>query len=158
MQKRVGIRAFALVLMMLFIAGSALAETGAIRTYLTFRITTRTQSAVVNVGEDLQIEVGVDGVEPTSWQWYFKGEPITQDGDQRIYNLLNATEEDAGLYCLKAYRDDTLVVSVDVNVRVIDAVVMPASGDGSMPVAYAFAALAMGLAALMLLGYKRRHA
>ena len=158
MQKRVGIRAFALVLMMLFIAGSALAETGAIRTYLTFRITTRTQSAFVNVGEDLQIEVGVDGVEPTSWQWYFKGEPITQDGDQRIYNLLNATEEDAGLYCLKAYRDDTLVVSVDVNVRVIDAVVMPASGDGSMPVAYAFAALAMGLAALMLLGYKRRHA
>ncbi len=158
MQKRVGIRAFALVLMMLFIAGSALAETGAIRTYLTFRITTRTQSAVVNVGEDLQIEVGVDGVEPTSWQWYFKGEPITQDGDQRIYNLLNATEEDAGLYCLKAYKDDALVVSVDVNVRVIDAVVMPASGDGSMPVAYAFAALAMGLAALMLLGYKRRHA
>ncbi len=158
MQKRLGIRAFALVLMMLFIAGSALAETGAIRTYLTFRITTRTQSAVVNVGEDLQIEVGVDGVEPTSWQWYFKGEPITQDGDQRIYNLLNATEEDAGLYCLKAYKDDALVVSVDVNVRVIDAVVMPASGDGSMPVAYAFAALAMGLAALMLLGYKRRHA
>lgn len=158
MQKRVGIRAFALVLMMLFIAGSALAETGAIRTYLTFRITTRTQSAVVNVGEDLQIEVGVDGVEPTSWQWYFKGEPITQDGDQRIYNLLNATGEDAGLYCLKAYKDDALVVSVDVNVRVIDAVVMPASGDGSMPVAYAFAALAMGLAALMLLGYKRRHA
>ena len=39
MQKRVGIRAFALVLMMLFIAGSALAENGAIRTYLTFRIT-----------------------------------------------------------------------------------------------------------------------
>ena len=96
MQKRVGIRAFALVLMMLFIAGSALAENGAIRTYLTFRITTRTQSAVVNVGEDLQIEVGVSGVEPTSWQWYFKGEPIEQNGDQRIYNLLNATEEDAG--------------------------------------------------------------
>jgi hypothetical protein len=155
MQKRVGIRAFALVLMMLFIAGSALAENGAIRTYLTFRITTRTQSAVVNVGEDLQIEVGVSGVEPTSWQWYFKGEPIEQNGDQRIYNLLNATEEDAGL---KAYKDDTLVVSVDVNVRVIEPVIMPASGDGSMPVAYAFAALAMGMAALVVLGYKRRHA
>lgn len=158
MQKRVGIRAFALVLMVLFIAGSALAENGAIRTYLTFRITTRTQSAVVNVGEDLQIEVGVSGVEPTSWQWYFKGEPIEQNGDQRIYNLLNATEEDAGLYCLKAYKDDTLVVSVDVNVRVIEPVIMPASGDGSMPVAYAFAALAMGMAALVVLGYKRRHA
>lgn len=64
MQKRVGIRAFALVLMMLFVAGPALAESGAIRTYLTFRITTRTQSAVVNEGEDLQIEVGVNGVEP----------------------------------------------------------------------------------------------
>ena len=77
---------------------------------------------------------------------------------QRIYNLLNATEEDAGLYCLKAYKDDTLVVSVDVNVRVIEPVIMPASGDGSMPVAYAFAALAMGMAALVVLGYKRRHA
>lgn len=158
MQKRVGIRAFALVLMMLFVAGPALAESGAIRTYLTFRITTRTQSAVVNEGEDLQIEVGVNGVEPTSWQWYFKGEPIEQNGDQRIYNLVNAGEEDAGLYCLKAYKDDTLVVSVDVNVRVIAPVIMPASGDGSMPVAYAFAALAMGLIALVVLSYKRRHA
>lgn len=158
MQKRVRVRVFALVLMMLFAVGSACAESGAIRTYLTFRITTLTQSAVVNAGEDLQIEVGVSGVEPTSWQWYFKGEPIEQNGDQRIYNLLNASEEDAGLYCLKAYKDDAMVVSVDVNVRVIEPVLMPASGDDSIPVAYAFAALALGLAAMVALTCKRRHA
>lgn len=112
----------------------------------------------MNAGEDLQIEVGVSGVEPTAWQWYFKGEPIEQNGDQRIYNLLNASEEEAGLYCLKAYKDDAMVVSVDVNVRVIEPVLMPASGDDSMPVAYAFAALALGLAAMVALTCKRRHA
>lgn len=158
MQKRVGIRAFALVLMMLFIAGSALAENGAIRTYLTFRITTRTQSAVVNVGEDLQIEVGVSGVEPTSWQWYFKGEPIEQNGDQRIYNLLNATEEDAGLYCLKAYKDDTLVVSVDVNVRVIEPVIMPASGRRLDARRVCVRGAGDGNGCAGGSGYKRRHA
>ena len=72
-RRRVGI--FCLALFVAFALASAIAEGGAIRTYLTFRITTRTQSAIVNAGEDLQIEVGVEGVTPTRYQWYFEGQP-----------------------------------------------------------------------------------
>jgi len=157
MPKRMAVRTLIAFLLIVVFAGAALAE-GPIRTYLTFRITTRTQSAIANVGEDLQIEVGVDGVEPTEWQWYFEGEAIEEDGDQRIYNIVNAQTEDAGIYTLQAYRDGRMVLKVDVNVRVIDTTFIPASGDDSMPVYAAFIALGAALCAMTVLVRKRRQA
>ena len=141
MQKKTAF-VFLSVLIALVICASAFAETGAIRTYLTFRITTQTQSAIVDVGEDLQIEVGVDGVEPTGYQWYFEGKAIEKNGGERIYNLLNAQPEDAGIYTMEAYTGDEVALKVEVNVRVINPVVIPASGDDSVPVE-----IAIGLAA-----------
>jgi len=131
---------------------------GAIRTYLTFRITTRTQSAIVNVGEDLQIEVGVEGVTPTHYQWYFEGEKLTVNGNERVYNLVNASLEDQGIYRMEAYTGDKLQVMVEVNVRVIDPAELPETGDGSVPVEYAIAAAAVLAACAALLIVRRRRA
>ncbi|MBQ3079715.1 MAG: immunoglobulin domain-containing protein [Clostridia bacterium] len=156
MPKRAGIRLMIAILIVGLISGAALAEGGAIRTYLTFRVTNRTQSAIANVGEDLQIEVGVDGVEPTAWQWYFEGEKIENNADERIYNIVNAQMEDAGLYTMQAYQGDKMVLKVDVNVRVIDTTFIPASGDDSFPVYGAF--IALGIASLMaVLAFRRRQ-
>ncbi len=147
---------FLSVLIALVICVSAFAENGAIRTYLTFRITTQTQSAIVDVGEDLQIEVGVDGVEPTGYQWYFEGKAIEKNGNERIYNLLNAQPEDAGIYTMEAYNGDEVALKVEVNVRVINPVAIPASGDDSVPVEIALGAAAVAVCALVCLIAKRK--
>lgn len=146
----------AVVLVLVVLSAGALAEAGAIRTYLTFRITTETHSAIVNVGEDLQIEVGVEGVTPTSYQWYYEGAPIEKNGNERIYNLLNAQIEDEGIYTMEAYNGDKLALKVEVNVRVINPTVIPASGDGSMPVEAAFALAGAAALAVLVLIRKRR--
>ncbi len=146
----------AVILAFMICFSSAFAENGAIRTYLTFRITTQTQSAIVDVGEDLQIEVGVDGVEPTRYQWYFEGTAIEKNGSERIYNLLNAQTEDAGIYTMEAYTGDTLALKVEVNVRVINPTMIPASGDDSLPVEIAFAFAGAAVIMMAVLLKKRR--
>lgn len=138
------------------LTGSAFAQTGAVRTYLTFRITTQTQSAIVDVGEDLQIEVGVEGVEPTRYQWYFEGKAIEKNGTERVYNLLNAQPEDAGIYTMEAYTGDALALKVEVNVRVINPTYIPASGDDSLPVEFAFGAAGAMALMVAILFVKRR--
>ncbi|MBQ5771437.1 MAG: immunoglobulin domain-containing protein [Clostridia bacterium] len=145
----------AVILAFVICFSCAFAENGAIRTYLTFRITTQTQSAIVDVGEDLQIEVGVDGVEPTRYQWYFEGKAIERNGNERIYNLLNAQMEDAGIYTLEAYTGEALALKVEVNVRVINPTVIPASGDNSLPVEMAFGAAGAAVIFMAVLLKKR---
>ncbi len=155
MRKRAGICILCAILILLFVQASASAA-GAVRTYLTFRVTNRTQSSVVNVGEDLQIEVGVDGANPTAWQWYFEGQKIEEEADERIYNIINAQPEDAGVYTMQAYEGEKMVLKVDVNVRVIDTTFIPASGDSSMPVAVAFAALGAAVCMMAVIIRHRR--
>lgn len=155
MRTRVGFKVIGLILITIFILGCAAAESGAIRTYLTFRITTRTQSAIVDVGEDLQIEVGVEGVTPTRYQWYFEDAPLA-DGTERVYNLVNAQTADAGIYTMEAYAGDKLAVRVDVNVRVIDKTDLPATGDDSLPVEIAVFGLAAAALALTAIALKKR--
>lgn len=158
MMKKITTRALVLCFLMIFMAGAALAAGSGVRTSLTFRVTTPTQNSVVSVGQDLQIEVGVDGVEPTSWQWFFEGTPITENGDQRVYNIVNAQMSDAGIYRMQAYVGERMVLSVDVNVRVIDTSSIPQAGDDSMPVYYAFAAMGCGVVGLIALAARKRMA
>ncbi len=146
----------AVILAFVICTSCAFAESGAIRTYLTFRITTQTQSAIVDVGEDLQIEVGLEGVQPTRYQWYFEGNAIEKNGNERIYNLLNAQPEDAGIYTMEAYTDEELVLKVEVNVRVINPTVIPASGDNSLPVEIAFVLAGAAVVFMAILLKKRR--
>ena len=146
------------VLMALMLCASvvALAE-DTISTTVLMRVSRMTQSAVVDAGEDLSIEVNIDGVDPASYQWYFNDAPI--DGArQKVYNIVNAQPEDTGVYRMDAFDEaGNMLVSMDITARVLDDTV-PQSGDDSMPVAVAFAGLAVCGALLAALLRRRTMA
>ena len=134
--KRRTFRVLALVALLLML-GSAVAE-GVISTTVVMRVSHLTQDAVVDAGEDLSMEVNIEGVSPASYQWYFEGAPIA-GADQRVYNIVNASVEDAGVYRLDAFDEDgSMLLSMDIAARVIDDTV-PKAGDNSLPVGVAFA-------------------
>ena len=153
--KRWTVCAVALLILLLSV-GSAFAE-GVISTTVVMRVSHMTQEAVVDAGEDLSMEVNVEGVSPTSYQWYFEGVPIA-GADQRVYNIVDATVEDAGVYRLDAFDGEgNMLLSMDIAARVIDDTV-PKSGDSSLPVGVAFAVLAAAGVALTAKLLRRRAA
>ena len=146
----------ALLIALLALNGFALAQ-GAISTTVVMRVSHMTQNAVVDAGEDLTIEVNIDGVTPDTYQWYFNDAPI-EGADQKVLNIVNAQPENSGIYRLDAFdADGNMLVSMDIAARVVEDVV-PQSGDDSMPVAYAFAGIALCGAALALLLRRRAMA
>ena len=146
MKKRT-ICVFALVALLLLL-GSAFAE-GVISTTVVMRVSRLTQDAVVDAGEDLSMEVNIDGVSPASYQWYFEGAPIS-GADQRVYNIVNAAVEDSGVYRMDAFDENgDMLLSMEIAARVIDDTV-PKSGDSSLPVGAAFAVLAAASVALFV--------
>ena len=146
--------ALLLAVLLLVLCVGALAEE--ISTTVVMRVSRMTQSAVVNVGEDLSLEVNIDGVEPSVYSWSFQGEAIP-GATQSIYNLVNAQVENSGIYHLDAYGDDSrLLVSMDINVRVIEDTI-PKSGDMSLPVSVAVAAFALA-AGVFVVTLRRRVA
>ena len=113
------------------------------------RVSRLTQDAVVDAGEDLSMEVNIDGVSPASYQWYFEGAPIS-GADQRVYNIVNAAVEDSGIYRMDAFDENgDMLLSMEIAARVIDDTV-PKSGDSSLPVGAAFAVLAAASVALFV--------
>lgn len=143
-----------LAVMMLLMGAYALAE-GVISTTVVMRVSHMTQNAVVDAGEDLSMEVNIDGVNPASYQWYFEGEPIS-GATQKVYSIVNAQVENSGVYRMDAFdADGKMLVSMDISARVIGNEV-PKSGDASMPVGVAAAGFAM--AALTLAVVFRRRA
>lgn len=146
MKRRAICVAVLLTLALLF--GSACAE-GVISTTVVMRVSRMTQDAVVDVGEDLSMEVNIEGVEPARYQWYFNDSAI-EGANQRVYNIVDAAVEDAGVYRLDAFDEDgKMLLSMDISARVIDDTV-PKAGDLSIPVGAAFALLAASCAALAL--------
>lgn len=146
----------AVALLLLAISGCALAES-AISTTVVMRVSRMTQNAVVNAGEDLSMEVNIEGVTPESYQWYFEDQPIG-GANQKAYSIVNAQTEDSGVYRLDAFdADGRMLVSMDINARVVDDV-LPQSGDASLPVHVAVLALALASAALAVVFWTRRRA
>ena len=133
--------------MALLLGAYALADS-VISTSVVMRVSHMTQNAVVDAGEDLSMEVNIDGVVPASYQWFFEDAAI-EGANQKVYNIINAQVEDSGVYRMEAFdADGRMLVSMDISARVIGQDV-PQSGDASMPVGVAvavFAAAAMGLA------------
>lgn len=145
--KRRTFRVLALLALLLML-GSAVAE-GVISTTVVMRVSHLTQDAVVDAGEDLSMEVNIDGVSPASYQWYFEGAPIS-GADQRVYNIVNAAVEDSGVYRMDAFDENgDMLLSMEIAARVIDDTV-PKSGDSSLPVGAAFAVLAAASVALFV--------
>ena len=154
MKKRTICAAVLMALLLLF--GCAFAE-GVISTTVVMRVSHLTQDAVVDAGEDLSMEVNIEGVSPASYQWYFNDAPI-EGANQRVYNIVNASVEDAGVYRLDAFdADGSMLLSMDIAARVIDDTV-PKSGDDSLPVGVAFAVLAVAVVALSAKLLRRRAA
>ena len=143
-------RLFAIaVIALLGINACAFAQ-NAIDTTVVMRVSHMTQNAVVDVGEDLSIEVNIDGAAPETYQWYFNDEPI-QGATQKVLNIVDAQPEDAGIYRLDAFdASGAMVVSMDISARVVKDEV-PQSGDSSMHVGYAFAGMLAYAAALTVL-------
>lgn len=144
-----------LAAMMMLVSACAYAQS-TISTTVVMRVSRMTQNAVVDAGEDLSMEVNIDGVEPTAYQWYFNDAAI--DGaNQKVYNIVNAAVEDTGTYRLDAFdADGRMVVSMDIAARVVDDTV-PQSGDGSMSVGMAFAGMAV-CAVMAAIIWRRRVA
>ena len=135
---------------------SAAAAEGNIATTVLMRVSHMTRNAIVDVGEDLTIEISVDGVDPAAYQWYFNDTAL-EGADQKVYNLENAQVEDSGVYRMDAFDESgKLLVSVDVYARVIDNTV-PKAGDASMPVGFAWGAM-LACSALLIALLRRRGA
>ena len=150
MRKRWMKLSVALLAIVLLASACAIAE-GTISTTVLMRISRMTQNAVVHAGEDLSIEVGIDGVEPAEYQWYFNDAPI-EGANQKVYNIVNAQPENTGVYRMDAFDENgKMLVSMDIAARVLEDTV-PQAGDGSMPVGVAFAVMALcgGLLAVLL--------
>lgn len=142
---------------MLLTAGACALAEGAISTTVVMRVSRMTQSAVVDAGEDLSMEVNIDGVEPSAFQWYFEGEAIP-GATQRAYSIVDAQVEDSGVYRMDAFdADGRMVVSMDISARVIDDAI-PQSGDSSVPVGLALAAFVAAGSALAFMLRRRVRA
>ena len=156
MNGRIARLAAILLAVMLLCSAFAGAE-GSISTTVLMRRSRMTQNAVVDVGEDLSIEVNIEGVNPSQYQWYFNDAPI-EGANQKVYNIVNAQPEDTGVYRMDAFDEaGNMLVSMDITARVLDDTV-PQSGDDSMPVAVAFAGLAVCGALLAALLRRRTMA
>ena len=128
--------------------GVALAE-GVVTTSVVMRVSRLTQDAVVDEGDDLSIEVNLNGVVPASYQWYFNDAPIT-GANQKVYNIVNAQDADAGIYRMDAFDEGgRMVLSMDLAVRVVGKNV-PQSGDASLPAGVAAAAMVIALGLLVV--------
>ncbi|MBR6891068.1 MAG: immunoglobulin domain-containing protein, partial [Clostridia bacterium] len=109
----------AAVLVVIVLLTSAFAE-GRISTTVLMRVSRMTQNAVVNAGEDLSIEVAIDGAQPARYQWYFNDAPI-EGANQKVYNIANAQPEHTGVYRLDAFDESgAMLVSMDVAARVLE--------------------------------------
>ena len=145
-----------LAVLMLVMGAFAVAE-GVISTTVVMRVSRMTQNAVVDVGEDLSMEVSIDGVEPASYQWFFENQAI-EGANQHVYSIVNAQLEDSGVYRMDAFdAEGKMLVSMDISARVIDNSV-PKSGDSSMPVGAAAAMFAVAAAALVIVFRRRAEA
>ena len=152
MKKVIGL----LAVIVLLASACAFAE-GVISTTVVMRVSRMTQNAVVDVGEDLSMEVNIDGVVPASYQWFFEGQAI-EGADQRVYSIVNAQVEDSGVYRMDAFdAEGDMVVSMDISARVIDNTV-PKSGDSSMSMGFAAALFAAAAAALLIVFRRRAEA
>ena len=96
----------AAVLVVIVLLTSAFAE-GKISTTVLMRVSRMTQNAVVNAGEDLSIEVSIDGAQPAQYQWYFNDAPI-EGANQKVFNIANAQPEHTGVYRLDAFDESEL--------------------------------------------------
>lgn len=121
------------------------------------KISHTAQDPIVNVGEDLTIDVDIEGVEPVMCRWFFEDELI-QGAEGCVLGIASATLEDAGTYRMEAYAaDGAMLVSMEFAVRVVDRA-LPRSGDNTLDAGVVTGGMTLGVAGLTTLMVRRRRA
>ena len=148
--------AMAVVMLAVMIVTCAGAE-GAISANVVMKVSRTAQDSIINEGEDLSIDVNIDGVEPASYRWYFGEEPIS-GANYSMHSISAATMDDAGMYRVEAFDEEGgMLVSMDFNVRVMEKA-MPKSGDNTVSAGVVAGAMAALAAIACALFARRRHA
>lgn len=129
----------------------------AISANVTMKVSRTAQDSIVNAGEDLTIDVQLEGLAPDVYRWYFEDELI-EGAESRVLVIRAATLEDAGSYRMEAYAEDgSMLVSMDFAVRVIDNA-LPQSGDNTLGVIPVTAMMAMCAGGIGLMVMRMRRA
>ena len=124
-------RFLCVALMILAMLVAAVGSAYAMSANVVMKVSRTAQDSVINAGEDLTIDIQLDGVEPSMYKWYFK-DALIEGADSRVYTLRSAAVEDAGIYRMEAYGEDgTMLASMEFAVRVIEDV-MPQAGDDTL--------------------------
>ncbi len=118
-------------LMILSSVGAGAAQ--ALTATVVMKVSRTAQDSIINEGEDLSIDVQIDGIAPASYLWYFDG-AVIPGADGQVYTIDAATPADAGTYRMEAY-DQTgkMLLSMDFSVRVLEKA-LPKSGDNTLGV------------------------
>lgn len=134
-------------------AGAAHALTATV----VMKVSRTAQDSIINEGEDLSIDVQIEGVSPSSYVWYFNDAAIRGAGE-RVFSIDAATPADAGIYRMEAYDGaGGMLLSMDFSVRVVERA-MPKSGDGTvdaLPIALLMAGLTAAMGAAFYIRRRR---
>lgn len=134
------------------------AAASALSANVVMKVSRTAQDSIINEGEDLLIDVVLEGIEPASYVWYFEDEVIP-GAVFRSYTIASATVLDAGTYRIEAFGEDGgMLVSMEFSVRVIEKA-LPKSGDNTMGFGSMAAIMgAMGLAITGAAVKAKKHA
>lgn len=153
MSKRFLCVALIIAAMLVTCAGGAYAMSANV----VMKVSRTAQDSVVNAGEDLTIDVQLDGIEPALYRWYFE-DAMIDGASGRVHTVHNAQVADAGLYRMEAYGDDgAMLVSMEFAVRVIEDE-MPKAGDDTLGVGLVLGIMGLTAAAMGAAIVRRRQA
>ena len=143
MKKRVWRVALVVLAMLVAAVGSAYAMSANV----VMKVSRTAQDSVVNAGEDLTIDVQLDGVAPAMYKWYFE-DTLIDDAADRVYTIRRAEVEDAGMYRMEAFGDDgAMLVSMEFAVRVIEDE-LPQAGDNTLSIGLVSGIMLLSAAAM----------
>lgn len=124
-------RFLCIALLILAMLVAAVGSAYAMSANVVMKVSRTAQDSVINAGEDLTIDIQLDGVEPAMYKWYFE-DALIEGADSRVYTLRSAIVEDAGIYRMEAYGEDgTMLASMEFAVRVIEDA-LPQAGDDTL--------------------------
>ena len=150
------LRAAAAFVMLAIMAVTTASAANAISANVVMKVSRTAQDSVINEGEDLSIDVNLEGVEPASYRWYF-GEEAIPGANYSMHCITSATMDDAGIYRVEAFNDEGgMLVSMDFNVRIMEKA-MPKSGDETIGAGIMAGIMALFCAVLGGAVYARRR-
>lgn len=146
------------LILLVFVSSVGASCAKALTATVVMKVSRTAQDSIINEGEDLSIDVQIDGVTPSSYLWYFN-DAVIPGADERVYSIDAATVENAGTYRMEAYDEaGKMLLSMDFSVRVIEKT-MPKSGDDTLGILSVTLVMACLLAAMgAAIAHRKRRA